>query len=256
MIDAGSREELRSLEPPTALVEKAAGKSDVSWYAVGDGWLRSMREWSRLEPDARVLDVGCGMGRMAIPLAFYLSERGSYRGFDVQAAAIEWCKREIEPHWPQSHFQVAEVRSSGYRRRGIDAATYQFPYEDDSFDFVLLTSVFTHMVRPEVENYLAEIRRVLAPGGQAFATYYLLNPSVREAIAGGGARYRFARKSSPGCYEQRRLWRLEAVAYEEDVILDVYRENGFVQPEVYHGAWSGAYPDADHGQDTIVATRR
>lgn len=246
-------EELRTLEPPRGLVDKAAGKSQLPWHRIGERWLESMREWGQLRPDARVLDVGCGMGRMAVPLAFYLSEQGSYRGFDVQASAIEWCKREIEPRWPQSEFQVAQVRSSGYRRRGLDAASYRFPYDDDSFDFAFLTSVFTHMVRPEVENYLSEIRRVLRSGGRTFATYYLLNRSAREAIRRGEARYAFSRETSPGCYEERHRWNLAAAAYDEDLLLDLYREHGFDTPIVHHGTWSGAYPDARHGQDTVVA---
>jgi SAM-dependent methyltransferase len=245
--------ELRSLTPPSRLVARAAGRSNVDWLAIGDGWITTMRDLGELSPHDRVLDVGCGVGRMAIPLSSYLEPPGSYEGFDVQPSAIEWCKREIEPRWPLGRFQLVDVRNRQYRLRGgTDAATFRFPFDDAQFDFVFATSVFTHMRRDEVDNYLAEMRRVLAPGGRLFTTYYLLNPAVRDAIDRGGARYRFRHAVGPRCYANRRVWPV-AIAFDEDVVEQLYRANGFSPPSIHHGAWSGAYTDARHGQDTVVA---
>ena len=40
------------------------------------------------------------------------------------------------------------------------AKSFRFPYQDDAFDFVIVTSVFTHLLCSEVEHCLDEIRSV------------------------------------------------------------------------------------------------
>jgi SAM-dependent methyltransferase len=54
-----------------------------SFQAAGEQYLKMFIELGGLEPDERVLDIGCGPGRMAVPLATYLSPAGSYVGMDV-----------------------------------------------------------------------------------------------------------------------------------------------------------------------------
>ena len=49
----------------------------------------------RVDDDWKILDMGCGCGRMAIPFSAYLSEKGKYIGFDVWSDGIEWCNENI-----------------------------------------------------------------------------------------------------------------------------------------------------------------
>ena len=46
-----------------------------------------------------MLDVGCGTGRMAVPLTGYLSDE-EYEGFDLMPEVIEWCQENITPDIP------------------------------------------------------------------------------------------------------------------------------------------------------------
>ena len=58
------------------------------WF-VGGGhfhenqFLSSFIELCDLQPQHRILDVGCGIGKQAVPLTKYLGPTGSYEGFDV-----------------------------------------------------------------------------------------------------------------------------------------------------------------------------
>ena len=139
-------------------------------------------EMSGLQPGERVLDVGCGTGRLAAPLLDHLGPAGSYEGFDRDASRIDWCNEHIAPLHPKFRFRTVSVFNSSRQKGDLPAGKLSFPYPDADFDLVFLFSVFTHMLPEGVERYLAEIRRVLRPGGRSVITWFLLNDESRRAL--------------------------------------------------------------------------
>ncbi|MBK5258095.1 MAG: class I SAM-dependent methyltransferase [Thermoanaerobaculia bacterium] len=96
-----------------------------------------------LQPDNRILDVACGIGRLAVPLTRHLTT-GSYIGFDVSSAAIFWCRRAISSKHPNFEFIHSDVYSRHYNSRGGVAATeFVFPAADASVDVVFMGSILT-----------------------------------------------------------------------------------------------------------------
>ena len=88
-------------------------------------------ELGGLQPDDKVLDVGCGVGRMAIPLTDYLSSDGEYRGFDIVKKGIEWSQNRISTQFNNFNFTHSNVYNQYYNRLGtVQAKDYQFPYDD------------------------------------------------------------------------------------------------------------------------------
>jgi ubiquinone/menaquinone biosynthesis C-methylase UbiE len=78
------------------------------------------------------------------------------------------------------------VVNKEYNPNGVfEAQEYIFPFDDESFDFVFLGSVFTHMLPRGVEGYLSEIARVLKTGGKSLTTYFLLTPNTLDRIKRG-----------------------------------------------------------------------
>src|SRR6185503_10967146 len=75
-------------------------------------------------PGDRVLDIGSGIGRVAIPLTRILDPAASYDGFDVVKRGVDWCRRHITPRHPNFRFHLVDVRSSEYRDRGADASSF------------------------------------------------------------------------------------------------------------------------------------
>jgi len=59
---------------------------------VGDDFFKTLTQYG-LSPDMRVLDVGCGQGRMARPLIGFF-DQGDYTGFDIVKPGIEWCQHQ------------------------------------------------------------------------------------------------------------------------------------------------------------------
>jgi SAM-dependent methyltransferase len=56
---------------------------DGDFEEIGKDLLPSLIETAGLKPNERVLDVGCGIGRVAIPLMDYMKGYGCYEGFDI-----------------------------------------------------------------------------------------------------------------------------------------------------------------------------
>lgn len=155
--------------PPEEMLEMF-GRSQTFFVASGRRWVRYFRDVGRLRPDEDVLDVGCGVGRIAIPLSEYLTH-GTYEGMDVAEERVAWCQENISSGRANFRFQRADVLNRASNPDGSQRGSdYTFPYEDASFDFIWLISVFTHMLPDDVRRYLDEIRRVLRPGGRSLIT--------------------------------------------------------------------------------------
>ena len=139
----------RSVEPPLPpnwLRDVGLGDFEKT----GQDFLRYFIELASLQPKEVVLDIGCGPGRMTLPLIGYLRE-GSYFGIDVNARAIRWCRRNISSRAPGFTFYHADIFNQRYNPSGkLGASEYVFPFDDDSLDFIFLTSV---VARPRMVTW-------------------------------------------------------------------------------------------------------
>jgi ubiquinone/menaquinone biosynthesis C-methylase UbiE len=105
-----------------------------------------------LQPSDRVLDVGCGPGRLAIAFAERVGPSGSVDGID---AAVEMINRA----------------NSLARKRGV-AATFQvalaqqLPFPDATFDAVACTLALHHVAEDDQRTAVGEMYRVLKPYGR------------------------------------------------------------------------------------------
>lgn len=238
------------LLPPRGLSFVGGGDFEQT----GREFLDLFAELGGLRADDDVLDVGCGIGRMAIPLTGYLRE-GSYAGFDVGREMVRWCSRHITSRHPEFEFAWAPVHNSKYNPFGdVSATEFRFPYPDASFDFAFATSLFTHLVHDEAQHYLEETARVLRPGSTCFLTFFLLSPAAESEMEAGRAAFRFEHEIDGAATTDPRLPE-EAVAYRvEEVRLMLARAGLEVREPIHFGSWANA-PDAPTFQDILVATR-
>jgi SAM-dependent methyltransferase len=240
------------LTPPERMIFVGLG----DFKAIGNEFFNYFTQKAQLQPTANILEVGCGIGRMAVPLMGYLKDGGSYDGFDIVKEGIRWCQKNISPRCPNFRFQLTDIYNSAYNPCGkYSASEYVFPYEPETFDFVFLTSVFTHMMQKDMEHYLKEITRVLRKGGKCFITYFLLNRESLDLVDSGAGRMNF--KYALG---ENRIIDNEipdsAIAFPEKNIRDLYAANRLeiIEP-VYYGDWCGRKNFLSF-QDIVIAVKK
>jgi SAM-dependent methyltransferase len=223
---------------------------DGDFLAIGVEFLKWFVRLGKLLPSDRVLDLGCGIGRMALPLTQYL-DAGSYDGVDIVDEGIAWCMQHITPHYERFRFHRLDVQHEIYNPEGRETTTgIRLPFADGSFDFVFMTSVVTHLHAEDVRAYAREIRRVMAPQARLFLTAFMLNGAAREGLAAGNGALSFAGAGPGPEFHADAANPLAAVAFEEDFLLGLFLEAGLGrnQPAVY-GRWSGRATPGPSFQD-------
>lgn len=255
--EKSSTPEAQQVMPPEDLRVFVIGGAKDDFGPIGNKFLGYYIEECGLKPDEHMLEIGPGLGRMAMPLATYLSPEGSYDAFDVVPEAVEWCTQNITSRYPNFRFQRADIHNEiRYNPEGeIQGKDFTFPYDDGVFDFVICHSVFTHMFPDDVENYITEVARVLRKGGRFFASLFLLNDETIAKIESGESKLTF-----PDDYGTHRIDRTQQgipegmVAHWEDFILGVYDRVGLKARPIYRGRWPGR-PVEFTRQDLVVADR-
>jgi SAM-dependent methyltransferase len=222
------------ITPPKGLIFIGPG----DFKKIGENYLNFFIEYCGLKPEHRVLDIGCGIGRIAIPLTKYLNNNGSYEGFDIVKKGIDWCNKHIKRAFPNFNFLHIDLKNDLYNLKTNHAAkNFIFPYKTNEFDLIILTSVFTHMIPDDVENYLKEINKVMKVGGKCLATFFILNDSSRELMKshdGLNFKYKY------GNYSLLDKNVKEAnVAYNEEYLFKVIKQNNLIVEKSMYGFWPG-----------------
>ncbi|HSH55918.1 MAG TPA: class I SAM-dependent methyltransferase [Candidatus Limnocylindrales bacterium] len=110
-----------------------------------DLWTGLMKEVGRLGSDSRLLDLGCGFGRFAIPAA---------KGIGCEVVGADFSEGMLEH---------ARQRPGGDKVTWDRQVAGELTYADESFDAIFMSNVLHHIDVPE--EVVADCHRVLRPGG-------------------------------------------------------------------------------------------
>lgn len=102
----------------------------------------------------RILDLGCGAGRMIRHLQ-HLASKCEIWGTDISAEHIFWCRRNLSPPF----------------RFATTTKVPHLPFEDRSFGFIYCGSLFTH-IDDLADAWLLELHRILRPDGRLYVTVH------------------------------------------------------------------------------------
>ncbi len=138
LLDSGLR---RSVQPPSTIIARS-------------GIRRGMK----------VLEVGCGSGAYTTFVARAVGPTGTVYALDIQPAMLEQLKKKL------ARPENADIHNV----RPIEASAYGIPLEDGSVDLAYTITVLQEI--PDKAKALAEIKRVLKPGGIVAVTEFLPDP--------------------------------------------------------------------------------
>lgn len=166
--------------PNFALRTNSSGGGDLAyWLGIGEAWAHVVARF--LAPSPAVLDLGCGCGKLTRFLA--LIPGVTYVGVDIFEPHILWCRRAFAPLADRFSFHHFDGYSEVYNPGGtVQTVDYALPAGEGTIDLVAAHSLFTHLHEPEARHYLAEIARVLKPGGRAVISLHVEPPAGQTYV--------------------------------------------------------------------------
>jgi glycosyltransferase involved in cell wall biosynthesis len=164
------------LIPPLELMRREGVEVLEEWFRWAEEWSMLLRLYGQITRDSAVLEIECGLGRIAFPLRYVLSPRGSFDGFDMGRDKIEFLAETFQRAHANFRFAWADIRHAALNPGGrLRATDYQFPYADQAFDIVYSSSAFNHILPEAAEHYLREAARTLKPQGRCLFGVFLLD---------------------------------------------------------------------------------
>jgi SAM-dependent methyltransferase len=237
--------------PPASL--RFMNETDEALIRIGRG-LADLLVENGLSATSALIDVGSGYGRLPLGLERVIRYRGRYVGFDILARQVTWCAANLTPAAPNLRFRHLDVRNDRYNPRGrIDPAAMRFPARTGSFDVAAVFSVFTHLHAAAIRHYLAEIHRVLRPGGVAVTTWFTFDDNRLAAVISEAATHPMRHVLAPGIRYAYPDDPLHAIAYDDALVREMVRTADFEVVSMEAGSWSG---EAGRRLQDVLVLRR
>ena len=132
------------------------------WEELGELQIEFLKSHG-LKPEQKLVDIGCGCLRGGVHFIAYLAA-GNYFGVDSNPSLLE-AGREVEAarlglldKLPVSNLLVSEA--------------FEFEKFGVAFDVALAQSLFTHLPPQTIAVCLAQLKKVVRPGGKLYATFF------------------------------------------------------------------------------------
>lgn len=223
------------LPPKELRLGSMAQRDDAHYVGYARGSAKLLAEQCGLSPQSKLLDIGCGPGRLLIGALSLYGAIEEYVGLDVNKPAIEWASRHLADA-QHITFHWMNILNQRYNPKGTTInAEIMFPVPADRFDVVALLSVFSHMYLQDIGAYLKEIRRILTPSGKVFLTLF-----VEEGVP--------AEEENPPGYLNKWSGPLHCVRIRRHSFEDAVHESGLLV-QAYR------YRHMSSGQSSYVLSR-
>src|SRR2546423_913925 len=191
-----------------------------------------------------VLDVGCGCGRIATGLTQFLNETSEYVGVDIVPGLVEFGRKFITPRYSHFKFLLLDEGNFTYdafcpNGSAVDIAKLSEACPAGSVDLAISISLFTHFDYAAAVDMLKNVSRMLARGGEAFVTIYVVDGEARRNIQSGATGFRFAHRTPSGELAAEKLEDPTfAVGYEVEKMDELVNSAGLRRERWIRGYWS------------------
>jgi SAM-dependent methyltransferase len=225
----------------------------------GKNTVDNLTRFAGLKPNSTVLDLGSGLGRVAIPLTDILEKEGGYYGVDIVENAIQKCQRAIASRYPNFHFHHTPVYNDLYNADGPSATEITLPFENQSMDIAVANSFFTHLLWEETVFYLEKTAAFLKPRGCFYASFFILDENNFERATNATdptEEFRFPHPDH-NVYLMSQTVKRANVAYEKEKLFSLLGELGYSVENYLPGYWrnNNAQEGIDF-QDVLILRAR
>jgi len=245
----------RGYEIPVDLMMLTGGGPDT-FEVISNAHIDNLKKHVGVDAGQSVIEIGCGIGRDAIPLIDVLGPSGTYLGVDIIQPSIDWCQKHIAAKNKNFTFCHFDVRDQLHNSSGKTLTRdITLPVQDESIDRVVLQSVFTHMFPYDIKHYLKEFERVLKKGGLIYATVFLYNDNILDSARRTNLtpfNLRFEYELIDGVRLNDPVYPTGAVAFTDKFIDGLLDGSGLFKVRTLNGAWSGYYNEPHDGQDVLI----
>jgi ubiquinone/menaquinone biosynthesis C-methylase UbiE len=241
---------------PIDLLNKTGGGIDT-FEIISQMHMNLLEKFIGINKDHSLLEIGCGIGRDAIPLTKILSKEGKYVGVDIIKPSIDFCNENISKLYPNFNFVHFNVKDQLHNPDGSSQMIeYKLPMEDKSVDRIFAWSVFTHMYEEDIQYYLKEFKRVLKDDGEIYTTCFIITDDVLKKARETNLTIfdlRFEHKLSEDCFINDPNFPLGAIGYSPARWKTIIDKSGLkLKRNFVQGVWCGYYEFPEDGQDGLV----
>jgi cyclopropane fatty-acyl-phospholipid synthase-like methyltransferase len=146
-------------------------REDADFVAAAIRDVALLQRHAGLTRESRLVDWGCGAGRLAVGIRQSLGHVRDYHGVDVQPSLLHWARDHLTDE--HTRFTLVDQRNERYNPDGT--STFAIPADTGSVDVLYAYSVFSHMLEIDVRGYAQTIAAILAPHGRAVMTVFVEN---------------------------------------------------------------------------------
>ena len=218
--------------------------------AVGNACRGILDRYLTINAGSRLLDFGCGIGRVLLSVLNHTPTVGRVTGFDIMPQVINFCDEHIASAFPQTSFEVIQGSNDHYDQfvsaAGVTVAKNREQLQStygSTFTGAYAFSVFTHVEMSDFRSLLELVGGLLEPGGEFLFTSFLLTPYSRQAIEQRSGLFPFGETAFEGngsVFIGNVSDRLGFIAFDMALVEQVVFDAGLVITHVEHGAWTGS----------------
>jgi SAM-dependent methyltransferase len=232
--------------------------------AVGEACRSILDRYLPIDSSSRLLDFGCGVGRVLMSVLKHKPEVAHVTGFDIMPQVIRFCDTHIASAFPQTKFELIQGSNDHYNHF-IAAAGASVPKSHallqsqyaSAFTGAYAFSVFTHVELADFRSLLGLLSSLLVPGGTLLFTAFLLTPFSRHSIQRGTTMFPLSNAVTEA---QGQVLignvadRLGFIAFDLPLVEQMVFEAGLILTHLEHGSWADGQFSPSL-QDVIVCRR-
>jgi SAM-dependent methyltransferase len=169
---------------PNEIWGGVVGESVTNWV-YQQGFFAALVRCCAPSGALRIVDFGCGHGKLAPVSVFFTHPDGEYLGIDIEKSYIDFCRRKYS-QLPRIRFHVSQDFNPLYSTQrqsavaGIKSYGADWPVAAESVDVVIAVSVFTHLQETEAFGYINKIYTILKPNAVAILTCHIVEEPRKQ----------------------------------------------------------------------------